>query len=127
MTAAARHADHDAIDAVIERWTATRDKQGAAAELQAAGIAASAVMTIADIVDDPHSTARGLMVDHARPGEQPQLFPGLPVRFEATPAAIGPPPKLGQHNEDILAELGYTPAEITDLYDSSTIANAPPD
>jgi len=125
-TAAARHADHDAIDAVIERWTATRDKHEAAAELQAAGISASAVMTVADIVNDDHSTARGLMVDHARPGEQPQLFPGLPFRFDTTPAALSPPPKLGQHNDDILTELGYTPAEITSLYNSNTIANAPP-
>ncbi len=125
-TAAARHADHDAIDAVIERWTATRDKHEAAAELQAAGISASAVMTVADIVNDDHSTARGLMVDHARPGEQPQLFPGLPFRFDTTPAALSPPPKLGQHNEDILTELGYTPAEITSLYNSNTIAHTPP-
>ncbi len=125
-TAAARHADHDAIDAVIERWTATRDKHEAAAELQAAGISAAAVMTIADIVHDDHSVARGLMVDHARPGEQPQFFPGMPFRFDTTPAALSPPPRLGQHNEDILTELGYTPAEITDLYSRNTIATAPP-
>ncbi|MCY3893618.1 MAG: CoA transferase [Acidimicrobiaceae bacterium] len=126
-TAAARHADHDAIDAVIERWTATRDKHEAAAELQAVGISASAVMTIADIVNDDHSASRGLMVDHARPGEQPQLFPGLPFRLDATPAALSPPPRLGQHNEDILTELGYNPAEITDLYSTNTIAKEPPD
>ncbi len=126
-TAAARHADHDAIDVMIERWTATRDKHEAAAELQAAGIAASAVMTIADVVNDDHSAARGLMVDHARQGEQPQLFPGLPFRFDTTPAALSPPPKLGQHNDTILAELGYAPAEITALYDSNTIATTPPD
>ena len=126
-TAGARHADHDAIDTLIERWTATRDKHEAAAELQAAGISASAVMTIADVVNDNHSTARGLMVDHARPGEQPQLFPGLPFRFDTTPAAVSPPPKLGQHNAAILTELGYTPAEIASLYDSHTIATTPPD
>lgn len=126
-TATARHADHDAIDALIERWTATRDKHEAAAALQTAGVAASAVMTIADIVNDDHSAARGLMVDHARPGEQPQRFPGLPFRFDTTPAALSPPPKLGQHNDKILTELGYTPAEITGLYDTDTIANQPPD
>ncbi len=126
-TAAARQADHDTIDAMIERWTATRDKHDAAAELQAAGIAASAVMTIADIVTDDHSIARNLMVDHARQGEQPQLFPGLAFRFETTPAAVSPPPKLGQHNDSILTELGYTPTQITALYDTNTIAQAPPD
>ncbi len=126
-TATARHANHDAIDTMIERWTATRDKHEAAAELQAAGISASAVMTIADIVSDDHSAARGLMVDHARQGEQPQLFPGLPFRFDTTQAAVSPPPKLGQHNDKILSELGYTPTEIAALYDSNTIATTPPD
>ena len=126
-TAAVRHANHDAIDTMIERWTATRDKHEAAADLQAAGVAASAVMTIADIVNDDHSAACGLMVDHARPGEQPQLFPGLAFRFDTTPAALSPPPKLGQHNDTILAELGYTPAEIANLYNTDTIATEPPD
>ncbi len=126
-TAAVRHANHDAIDTMIERWTATRDKHEAAADLQAAGVAASAVMTIADIVNDDHSAACGLMVDHARPGEQPQLFPGLAFRFDTTPAALSPPPKLGQHNDTILAELGYTPAEIANLYNTNTIATEPPD
>ena len=123
--AAERHADHDAIDAVIERWTMTRDKHVAAAELQAAGITASAVMTIADIVNDEHSIARGLMVDHARPGERPQLFPRLPFRFDATPAAISPAPKLGQHNESVLAEFGYDSDEIAALYASNAIATKP--
>lgn len=124
---AGRQADHDAIDARIEGWTATRDKHEAAAELQAAGIAASAVMTIADVVNDDHSAACGLMVDHARPGEEPQLFPGLAFRFDTTPAALSPPPRLGQHNRKILAELGYTPSEITNLYSTNTIAKEPPD
>ena len=39
----------------------------AVAGLQAVGVSASAVMTIADVVDDAHSIASGLMVDHARP------------------------------------------------------------
>ncbi len=126
-TEAARQADHDTIDAMIERWTLTRDKHAAAAELQAAGISASAVMTIADIVNDDHSTARGLMVDHARPDGQPQLFPGLPFRFDTTPTALSPAPTLGQHNNPILTELGYTAAEIAALYDTTTIAQAPSD
>ena len=83
-------------------------------------------MTIADIVNDDHSTARGLMVDLARPGEQPQLFPGLAFGFDTTPADVSPPPKLGEHNEAILAELDFTPSEIAALYDSNTIATTPP-
>ena len=76
--------------------------------------------------DESWTALADLLGDHAHPGEQPELFPGLPFRFNNTPAAIAPPPKLGQHNEAILTELGYTTEEIATLYEANTIATAPP-
>jgi crotonobetainyl-CoA:carnitine CoA-transferase CaiB-like acyl-CoA transferase len=38
------------------------------------------------------------------------------ARFESTPAGIqGPAPRLGEHTEQILAEIGLAPSEIADM------------
>ena len=65
----ARHANHDAIDALLSEWTAVQDKDALAAALQENGIAASPVQKSRDPLFDPHLKARGLfqMVRHERP------------------------------------------------------------
>jgi formyl-CoA transferase len=40
---------------------------------------------------------------------------GNPIKLSASPTTIGPSPLLGQHREEILADLGYTEADIRAL------------
>jgi crotonobetainyl-CoA:carnitine CoA-transferase CaiB-like acyl-CoA transferase len=40
---------------------------------------------------------------------------GTPWQFSETPTRPGITPELGEHNDVVLGELGYSPAEIADL------------
>jgi formyl-CoA transferase len=121
-----RFAGHDEIDKVIEAWLANRTKHEAMDELQAAGVAAVAVMTNKDLVEDRHMVDRGFMVtlDHVDVG--PRGFPGFPIHFDHSAVDLRPTPALGAHNHAILGELGRDAADIAALEASGTIADRPP-
>jgi crotonobetainyl-CoA:carnitine CoA-transferase CaiB-like acyl-CoA transferase len=53
-------------------------------------------------------------VDYPRYSKRQKVH-GSPWHFSKTPTQIGLAPELGAHNEEILARLGYTPAQIEDF------------
>ena len=123
-----RRAGHDAIDAVITRWSRTRDKQAAMKELQAAGVRASAAFTTGEIVDNEHIAARRFMVEWDQVDVGIRRFPGFPVHFER-PAEL--PMRgaagLGADNHFVLTEiLGYTSEQVEKLTAAGVLATRPP-
>lgn len=98
-------------------WCAERTNEEALAALETAGIPAGPVLSPQQTLDDPHvKTAEYLkMVEY--PG-MPQAAPvsDTPVRLSRTPAGIRHrPPTLGEHTEQLMGELGYTPAEVAEF------------
>lgn len=81
------------------------------ARLEDAQIANAHVNTMQDVWAHPQLKSRGRWVDVATPnGRVPALLPpGAPTGFDVRMDAV---PGLGQHTEPLLAELGFTPAEI---------------
>jgi alpha-methylacyl-CoA racemase len=76
------------------------------------------VNTMEDAAVDPHLTARRTIVEV---DGVPQPAPA--PRFAATPTSLGrTPPATGEHTEEILAELGFTAAEVTSLLASGAVA-----
>ncbi len=68
----------------------------------------------------PHNRAREAFVDIAG-----VLQPAPTPRFSATPGAIqGPPPKVGEHDREALADWGFTPEELERLIADGVIAGA---
>ena len=65
------------------------------------------VVDQADLPDDPHAVAIGLFEESMHPVAGRLRQPRHPARFSDTPAEIGgPAPMLGEHTDELLAELG---------------------
>jgi len=70
----------------------------------------------ADLYDDPQALENEYIVEYDHPSLGRIKLMGFPSQFTQTPPGIKmPAPKLGEHNEEILKELGYSPNEIGEL------------
>ena len=90
--------------------------------LDAAGIPAGPILDVPAAFSSPQAVALGSRVPlrHERLGQVDQV--GIPFELSATPAAIRtPPPMLGEHGAEILAEAGYDPEAIERLRSSGVI------
>lgn len=114
--------DHSEL--ILERmrsWCAQRTTDEAVATLERAGIPAGPVYTPQQALDDPQVRAMGFLeAVTGYPGlGRPAPVASLPVKLSATPGTIRtPPPRAGEHSDEILASLGFTPEEIAALHAS---------
>jgi len=115
------------MDAVTERMTERTTAEWLEV-FDAVGVPAGEVKQISDMTEDPQAIANGLVVTMDHPAARWVSMVGPVVAMEGTPTAVqSPPPTLGQHNEEILAEFGYSSSEIADLREAGIInAVAPP-
>lgn len=99
------------IEGVFSRLTAAQLIE----RLESAQIANAQLNEMADLWRHPQLAARGRWAEVETPGGRvPALFPPHHVSG-AEPPPMSPVPSLGQHTDGILAELGYSDAEITGL------------
>jgi crotonobetainyl-CoA:carnitine CoA-transferase CaiB-like acyl-CoA transferase len=115
--AAGRNAHRVEILAKVRAWTAAQPSVAACcAALDAAGVPAAKVQTIDEVLADPQTIARGMVVEQDHPLLGKIKLPNLPFRMSGCDTSpSGPAPLLGQHNREIAAELGYGAAQIDAL------------
>jgi crotonobetainyl-CoA:carnitine CoA-transferase CaiB-like acyl-CoA transferase len=81
-----------------------------------AGVPCGPINRVSDVVNDPQVLAREMVVDLPHPKVPDLRTPGSPLKLaESPPTYRRPPPLLGEHNQEVLAELGYNQAQIADL------------
>jgi benzylsuccinate CoA-transferase BbsF subunit len=110
--------NREALDRLVEAWTARRSPEDVAERLQRAGVRAGVVANAEDLcVRDPHLAARGYWVRVNTPEGGEVTVDGVPYRLGATPACVsGPGPLLGEHTDEVLERLlGLDDAEIATL------------
>lgn len=118
---AGRRAAHDEIDAALAGWTATRTAADASKQLQRAGAAAFPVYDARDMLSDEYLWTHGTFV---RVEGEP--LPGFPYQLSRTPPAVRRPvADIGEHNREVLADIGFSAGEIARLESAGIVADRP--
>lgn len=101
------------IDAAIQRWCTTQTIASALAVLQAADVPVGKIYSVRDMMGDPQFLARQMFEQHAFADGTPIKLPAISPKLSATPGHtrwLGP--ELGEHSDQILAQLGFDEAAV---------------
>ncbi len=93
------------INDVVTRFAASMGAVEAYEEGQQRNLLVGLVSTPEDLAKNPQLRARDWYVKLPLDSGEVVEFPGAPYRLSETPALIGTPPRLGQHNDELLASL----------------------
>jgi crotonobetainyl-CoA:carnitine CoA-transferase CaiB-like acyl-CoA transferase len=126
-TAAGRRAHHDAIDERLAVWCEHRSAEEVVATLWDAGVPVAKVMQPHRQTELDQLAFRGFFEELDHPVNGRANLSTVPLRFSAGPARFHtqPAPLLGQHNHELLGELGLSPSEIEELEGDGVIGSAP--
>jgi len=101
------------IDQAIGEWTGKLSLEEVLKTMEKAEVPAGRIYSAADIAADPHFAARGMIQSVTAGDGEPLKVPGIIPKLSETPGAIRTPaPKLGEHTEEVLGDLGYSRSEI---------------
>jgi benzylsuccinate CoA-transferase BbsF subunit len=118
-----RYRNRDELDGIVREWTRPRTPQAVTETLQSAGIAASPVLGVPDLFDDPHLRARGFWENVSHPDAGTWDMDGVPWRLSRSPAHIRlPAPRPGEHNEYVLRGLlSLSEEEVRELAEAGVV------
>ena len=120
-TPAARLLHLKPIFARIEKWTMTKTKYEAMEILNKYDIPCGPILSMKEIAEDPSLRASGTIVEVDHPVRGKYLTVGNPIKMSDSPTEVTRSPLLGEHTEEVLAQLGYSRGQIAALREERVI------
>jgi len=116
-TLAARKQNEDELEAIIMKWTSTRQVEDVVEMLSKANVAVAAVADSRYLSDDANLKARNYFVYKEHPEVGTRQHCGIPWRMSGTPNEVrAAAPQLGQHTDEVLTGiLGYSQSDVDEL------------
>ena len=128
-SAAGRREHRVELEAGIGELTATRDKEALFHELQAVGVCAAPVRDSLEILEDRQLSARNWFREIHMPTVGTHRYPGYLFKLRNTSDEVRlPPPRLGEHNEELYLDLlGYSREEYDSFVERGLVGTRYPD
>jgi formyl-CoA transferase len=109
------------VFATIEAWTLTKTKFEAMALLNEHDIPCGPILSMAELANEPSLRKTGTVVEVDHPKRGKYLSVGNPIKMSDSPTEVKRSPLLGEHTDEVLAELGYAAADIAALRSKKVI------
>jgi formyl-CoA transferase len=109
------------VFAAIEAWTMTKTKFEAMRLLNEHDIPCGPILSMRELAEEPSLRATGTIVEVDHPKRGKYLSVGNPIKLSDSPTVVKRSPLLGEHTDEVLAELGYSPEQIGEFRSGKVI------
>ena len=121
-SAGARSKNRDALNAEIESYLQGRTSAEWIEHFNKAGVPCGPIYSIDQVFADPQVRHLGIAQSVTGKGKRALRLVGQPVSLSRTPSRLkAPPPQLGQHNDAVLKEFGFSAREIAALHKAKAV------
>jgi len=109
------------IFADIEKWTKTKTKFEATDILNKYDIPCGPILSMKEIAEEPSLRKTGTVVEVDHPKRGKYLTVGNPIKMSDSATDVTRSPLLGEHTDQVLAELGYSAEQVAELRSSGAV------
>src|SRR3979490_80954 len=109
------------VFATVEAWTVTKTKFEAMALLNEHDIPCGPILSSSGLAHDPSLRKTGTVVEIDHPKRGKYLTVGNPIKMSESATEVTRSPLLGEHTDQVLAELGYSSEQVAELRSSGAI------
>ncbi len=105
----------------VEQWTITKTKFEAMDLLNQHDIPCGPILSMEELAKEPSLRATGTVVEVDHPKRGKYLTVGNPIKMSDSPTEVKRSPLLGEHTDEVLAELGYQAEEVRTMRSKKVI------